>query len=86
MPIISVFFGIVIRIFYADHNPPHIHVEYQGRRALLDFRGNILRGDLQSRTALKLVREWIDLRYEELLENWELARQLKEIKPIEPLQ
>ena len=69
MPIISVFFGIVIRMFYDDHNPPHIHVEYRARRALLDFRGNILKGDLQSRTALKLVREWIDLRYEELLED-----------------
>ena len=86
MPIISVFFGIVIRMFYDDHNPPHIHVEYQGRKALLDFRGNILKGDLQSRTALKLVREWIDLRYAELLEDWELAKQGKEINKIDPLQ
>lgn len=73
-------------MFYNDHNPPHIHVEFQGRKALLDFRGNILRGDLQSRTALKLVREWIDLRDEELLENWELARQGKELNKIEPLK
>ncbi len=85
MPIISVFFGILIRMFYDDHNPPHIHVEHQGRKALLDFRGNILRGDLHSRTALKLVREWIDLRYAELIEDWELARQGKEIKTIDPL-
>jgi len=86
MPIISFFFGIVIRMFHDDHNPPHIHVEYQGRKALLDFRGNILKGDLQSRTAMKLVREWVDLRYEELVEDWELAKQCKEIKPIDPLQ
>ena len=46
MPIISTFFGIVIRMFYDDHNPPHIHVEYQSKKALLDFRGNILKGDL----------------------------------------
>lgn len=58
----------------------------QGMKVLLDFRGNILKGDLQSRTALKLVREWIDLRQEELFEDWELARQCKEIKPIDPLQ
>jgi hypothetical protein len=45
-----------------------------------------LKGDLHSRTALKLVREWIDLRYEQLLDNWELAKQGKEIKMIEPLQ
>jgi len=85
MPIICVFFGIVIRMFYDDHNPPHIHVEYQGKKALLDFRGNILKGDLESRTALKLVREWIDLRYPELHEAWELAKQGKEIGRIDPL-
>lgn len=72
-------------MFYDDHNPPHIHVEYQGSKALLDFRGNILKGDLQSRTALKLVREWIDLRQEELLGDWELARQGREMKRIDPL-
>ena len=45
-----------------------------------------MNGDLQSRTALKLVREWIDLRYAELLEDWELAKHGKEIKTIDPLQ
>jgi hypothetical protein len=45
-----------------------------------------LKGDLQSRTALKLVREWIDLRHAELLEDWELARHSKGIKRIDPLQ
>ena len=85
MPIICAFFGIVIRMFYDDHNPPLIHVEYEGKKALLDFRGNILKGDLHSRTALRLVREWIDLRYPELHEDWELAKQGKEIKRIDPL-
>lgn len=72
-------------MFYDDHDPPHIHVEYQGKKALFDFRGNIIRGDLQSRTAVKLIREWVDLRYRELIEDWELAKQGKEIKKIEPL-
>lgn len=86
MPVISVFFGIIIRMFYDDHNPPHIHVEYEGNKALLDFRGNILKGDLKSRTALKLVREWIDEHHDELLEDWELARRGLEMKKIEPLK
>ena len=88
MPTISMFFGVIIRMYFSPgaHNPPHIHVEYQGSKALLDFRGNILKGDLQTRTALKLVREWIDLRHDELLVDWELAKQYKEIKPIDPLQ
>jgi hypothetical protein len=85
MPIISTFFGIIIRMFYDEHNPPHIHVEYQDNKALLDFSGNILRGDVGSRTALRLVREWIDLHHAELLEDWALAGAGKEIKKIEPL-
>jgi hypothetical protein len=70
MPIISVFFGIIIRMYYDEHNPPHIHVEYQGNKAILDFLGNILKGDLKSRTALRLVRDWIDLRNDEIDEDW----------------
>jgi hypothetical protein len=72
-------------MFYDDHNPPHIHVEYQGKKALFDFRGNIHGGNLQSRTAVRLIREWIDLRNEELIEDWELAKHGKEIKKIAPL-
>ena len=86
MPIISMFFGIIIRMYYEEHSPPHIHAEYQGNKILLDFMGNILRGDLHSRTALKLVREWIDINQTELLENWNLARSGKEINKINPLE
>ena len=86
MPIISAFFGIIIRMYYDEHNPPHVHVEYQGNKALLDFQGNILRGDLKSRTALRLVRDWIDLRNEEIIEDWELAHKGEEIKKIAPLE
>jgi hypothetical protein len=85
MPIISLFFGIIIRMYYEEHSPPHIHVEYQSYKALLDFMGNILRGDLHSRTALKLVREWIDIHQDELRKNWDLARSGKEINKINPL-
>ena len=60
MPIISKFFGILIRMYYDEHNPPHLHAEHQGDKALFDFNGNIIRGMLVSRTAIKLVREWID--------------------------
>ncbi|MFH1489094.1 MAG: DUF4160 domain-containing protein [Pseudomonadota bacterium] len=86
MPIISAFFGIIIRMYYDDHNPPHIHAEYQGNKALLDFRGNILKGDLQSWTALRLVRDWIDLRNNELIEDWELACKGEKMKNIHPLK
>ena len=72
-------------MYYDEHNPPHFHAEYQGNKALFDFSGNILRGDLCSRTATKLIREWIDLHVTELEKDWELARKGKEIKQISPL-
>ena len=86
MPEISRFFGIIIRMFFDEHNPPHIHAEHQGNKAVFDLSGNITRGDLKSRTAIKLVREWIDLHVGELREDWELAQAGKEIKGIDPLQ
>ena len=86
MPEITRFFGIIIRMFYDDHNPPHFHAEFGGKKAVIDFRGNVILGDLGSRTALKLVREWIDLHQAELAEDWELARASKEIKKIAPLE
>jgi len=85
MPEIARFFGIVIRMYYDDHNPPHLHAEYQGNRALMDFRGNILHGGLRSRTALRLVREWIDLHAAELQQDWSLARAGEQLNKIEPL-
>ncbi len=86
MPIVSKFFGIIIRMYYDEHHPPHIHTEYQRKKAVFDFYGNITKGDLGSRTATKLIREWIDLHLVELKEDWNLAREGKSINPIEPLK
>jgi hypothetical protein len=73
-------------MFFDEHEPPHFHAEYQGRKAVFDFNGNILRGSLKSRTATRLVREWVDLRLAELEEDWNLARAGKEVNKIEPLE
>jgi Domain of unknown function (DUF4160) len=85
MPEICRFFGIIIRMFYDEHNPPHFHAEYQGQKAVFDFRGNMLKGNLNSRTAVKLVREWVDIHFVELEQAWTAARQYQEIKKIDPL-
>ena len=85
MPIVSSFFGIIVRMFYDDHNPPHIHVEYQGKTAVLDFQGNVLKGALDSRTALRLLREWIDRHFSELGDDWIAAREGRPILKIDPL-
>ena len=85
MPEICRFFGIIIRMYFSEHNPPHIHVEYQGKKAMFDLAGNVIKGELGSRTAIKLVREWIDLHDGELRSNWELAQASRELQPINPL-
>ena len=85
MPEISRFFGIIIRMYYDDHGPAHLHVEYEGEKALVDFDGNVIRGGIRSRTALRLVRQWIDLHLRELEEDWALARGGREVNKIAPL-
>ena len=56
MPIISTFFGIHVRTYFADHGPPHVQVEYQGQEALIEIAdGAVLQGRLPNR-ALALVR------------------------------
>lgn len=86
MPEISRLFGIVVRMHYDDHAPPHIHVEYQGHKAVFDFGGGIRHGSLGSKTATRLVREWIDLHNVELRINWKLAHNGHELRAINPLE
>lgn len=73
-------------MYYDDHNPPHIHVEFQHKKAIFDFNGNVIMGNLDSKTATKLTREWINVSESELEKDWELARSGEEIKKIEPLK
>ena len=73
MPVISYFFGIYIRMYHDDHNPPHIHVEYQGHEALVAIaNGEVLAGTLPNK-AQKIVQEWTQTHQQELLEDWQRA-------------
>jgi hypothetical protein len=60
-------------MFYDEHNPPHFHADHQGEKAVFDFQGNVISGNLNSRTATKLVREWIDLNFQKLEKAWDDA-------------
>jgi len=85
MPEISRFFGIVIRMNYADHEPPHFHAEYAGSRAAIDIGSlSVLRGELPGRV-LGLVIEWAVLHRPELESDWELARRQQPPRKIAPL-
>ena len=85
MPEVCRFFGIVIRMYFSDHSPPHMHVVHQGNKAVVDFDGNVIRGTIGSRTGLYLLRQWIELHRVELEEDWQLARSGQAIKKIAPL-
>ncbi|MCB1029200.1 MAG: DUF4160 domain-containing protein [Microthrixaceae bacterium] len=86
MPRLSEFYGIVIYMYFADHNPPHFHAIYAEHEALVRIDdGSTIRGDLP-KTAAHLVEQWRKLHQEELLANWVLAQEPAALPPIEPLQ
>jgi hypothetical protein len=85
MPEISRFYGIVIAIFWDDHNPPHFHARYGRHRAAIEIGSlRVLDGELPPR-ALGLVAEWASQHSEELMRNWEEARNSRPLQKIDPL-
>ena len=85
MPEISLFAGIRITMYYDDHNPPHFHASYNGFLALIDIEnGYVIRGALPGRQ-LKYVLAWAEFHKDELMQNWELAREGKPLEKILPL-
>jgi hypothetical protein len=73
VPIISIIFGIIIRINFRDHNAPHLHAEYQGAEAIFNIRtGELMEGRLPKRH-VAMIQEWMELNREALAENWQLA-------------
>ena len=85
MPVISTFFGIVIRMYYREHGIAHFHGEYQGQQATFTFDGEILAGNLRSRTAMRLIREWSLAHSAELAANWNKGRSGEPLARIAPL-
>jgi hypothetical protein len=85
MPRISSFYGIVIRMFYADHVPPHFHVSYAGHAAVVTIDTlAVVKGSLPRRQA-RLVRRWATLHRAELIANWDRARGDEQLTSIAPL-
>ncbi len=89
MPIISMFYGIIVRMYYFDnqqHSTPHIHVHYQDDSAVIEIStGKVLEGKLPT-PKQKLVDAWIELRQEELMADWELAVNGDSVFKIDPLR
>ncbi len=88
MPTISMFYGIIIRMYFApeDHNPPHFHAIYNEYEATIDIRTcEILEGNLPSKQR-KAVLAWSELHQEELMANWRLVMNGEDPFRIPPLQ
>lgn len=73
MPEISRFFGIIIRMLYNDHEPPHFHAQYGEYEVSVEIRTGDVSGRFPKR-ALQMVLEWQELHQEELIANWERGR------------
>jgi hypothetical protein len=85
MPQISYFLGVIIRMFYRDHNPPHFHAVYSNFEAIIDIEKNELISGYLPPRVLGLVTEWTALNQKELMENWERARRQEQLESIAPL-
>jgi hypothetical protein len=86
MPIISRFFGIIIRMFFNEHAPPHFHAEYGEYRAVINIQTlEVMEGRLPRR-ALELVLEWAEFHRVELLDDWNLCQQHRQPATIAPLE
>jgi hypothetical protein len=86
MPEISRFFGIVIAMYYNDHEPPHFHARYGSQKAKIRIDPpTLISGDLPPR-ALGMVMEWAALHRKELRENFAAAMDRRPTRKIEPLK
>lgn len=89
MPTISMFYGIIVRLFFMDsqqHHRPHVHVEYQGQKAVIGIpEGELIDGNIPFKKP-KLVQAWISIHEDELMADWALAMAGETAFPIDPLR
>lgn len=85
MPEISRFLGIVIAMFYKDHEPAPFHAYYAEYETTVSIEDGMIKGEFPRR-ALNLVLEWYQLHRDELRQDWELAKARKPLQPIPPLE
>ena len=88
MPTLSMFFGIIIRMYFApkEHNPPHIHVYYQNYKATLNIDNCEMIEEKLPGKQLRLTQAWMEIHKEDLLADWQLCQNGEKPFQIEPLK
>ena len=85
MPIISRFFGIIVFMFWREHQPPHFHAKYGDDEVTVEIQTGKVAGNISPRV-LNMVQEWRELHKDGLIANWKLAEENKPLKRIKPLE
>lgn len=86
MPTISQFFGIIVRMYFNDHAPPHFHVQYNEYQAVVTIEDMRITEGRLPRRAQELVLDWAELHKMELMEDWNLCRTKQQPRQIPPLE
>lgn len=88
MPVLSTFFGIIVRMFKENggkHKMPHIHAEYSGDEVVVTLDGEVLEGSIP-KSKMKLLDAWIEIHREDLEANWTLLSNGEQFFRIDPLK
>jgi hypothetical protein len=85
MPKISRFLGIVICMYYDEHNPPHFHAKYNDYEITVEIKTGVVTGKFPRR-ALKAVLDWYSLHKDEIMVDWKLALKDQPLNKITPLE
>ena len=86
MPVISRFYGIIIRMFYNDHAPPHFHAVYGEYELVIGIVPIIIIEGQAPGRVHSMALEWAALHQQELLDDWDRCRRAEAPLPIEPLE
>ena len=86
MPVIALFFGIRVTTYWNDHQPPHFRAEYGEFKTIVDIQEGVAISGYLPRRQLMLVLAWAELHKDELMQDWELARDGKPLHSIEGLR
>lgn len=90
MPVLSMFFGIIVRMYREEsgkHNMPHLHAEYSGEEIVVALNGTILEGEKTfPRNKRKMLEVWMEIHREDLEANWKLLSNGEQFFRIDPLK